>query len=107
MEAVSANRSRRVDASRRRADLSGRLSRRRAAQAAAAEQTAAEEAAADEAEEDFTDQALAESEVADMEPEVTEADTVDGGIDEEDAVAGEAANEESAEAGTDKKVEDE
>ena len=35
MEAVSANRSRRVDASRRRADLSGRLSRRRAAQAAA------------------------------------------------------------------------
>ena len=33
MEAVSANRSRRVDASRRRADLSGRLSRRRAAQA--------------------------------------------------------------------------
>ena len=31
MEAVSANRSRRVDASRRRADLSGRLSRRRAA----------------------------------------------------------------------------
>ncbi len=107
MEAVSANRSRRVDASRRRADLSGRLSRRRAAQVAAAEQTAAEEAAADEAEEDFTDQALAESEVADMEPEVTEADTVDGGIDEEDAVAGEAANEESAEAGADKKVEDE
>ena len=35
MEALSANRSRRVDASRRRADLSGRLSRRRAAQAAA------------------------------------------------------------------------
>jgi large subunit ribosomal protein L22 len=35
MEAVSANRSRRVDASRRRADLSGRLSRRRAAQAVA------------------------------------------------------------------------
>ena len=50
MEAVSANRSRRVDASRRRADLSGRLSRRRAAQAAAAEQAAAEAAAAEEAE---------------------------------------------------------
>ena len=61
MEAVSANRSRRVDASRRRADLSGRLSRRRAAQAVAAEQAAAEEAAAEEAEEDFTDQALAEA----------------------------------------------
>src|SRR5580700_896249 len=46
MEAVSANRSRRVDASRRRADLSGRLSRRRASQAAAAaEQEAADEAA--------------------------------------------------------------
>jgi len=106
MEAVSANRSRRVDASRRRADLSGRLSRRRAAQAAAAEQTTAEEAAAEEAEEDFTDQALAEAEVADAEPEVTEADTVDGGIDE-DAVEGAAANEESAEADVDEKVEDE
>jgi large subunit ribosomal protein L22 len=106
MEAVSANRSRRVDASRRRADLSGRLSRRRAAQAVAAEQAAAEEAAAEEAEEDFTDQALAEAEVADAEPEVTEADTVDGGIDEEDAVDGAAGIEESADAGADKKVED-
>ncbi len=46
MEAVSANRSRRVDASRRRADLSGRLSRRRAAQAEAAAAAAAEEEAA-------------------------------------------------------------
>jgi large subunit ribosomal protein L22 len=106
MEAVSANRSRRVDASRRRADLSGRLSRRRAAHAVAAEQAAAEEAAAEEAEEDFTDQALAEAEVADAEPEVTEADTVDGGIDEEDAVEGAAGIEESADTGADKKVED-
>jgi large subunit ribosomal protein L22 len=110
MEAVSANRSRRVDASRRRADLSGRLSRRRAAHAVAAEQAAAEEAAAEgQAEEDFTDQALAEAEVADAEPEVTEADTVDGGIDEideEDAVEGAAGIEESADAGADKKVED-
>jgi large subunit ribosomal protein L22 len=111
MEAVSANRSRRVDASRRRADLSGRLSRRRAAHAVAAEQAAAEEAAAaeEEAEEDFTDQALAEAAVADAEPEVTEADTVDGGIDdidEEDAVEGAAGIEESADAGADKKVED-
>jgi large subunit ribosomal protein L22 len=47
MEAVSAHRSRRVDASRRRADLSGRLSRRRASQAVAE----AEAAAAAEAEE--------------------------------------------------------
>ena len=44
MEAVSANRSRRVDASRRRADLSGRLSRRRAAQAVAEAEAAATEA---------------------------------------------------------------
>ncbi|MGO8863869.1 MAG: 50S ribosomal protein L22 [Acidimicrobiales bacterium] len=50
MEAVSAHRSRRVDASRRRADLSGRLSRRRAAQAVAE----AEAAAAAEAEESVT-----------------------------------------------------
>src|SRR5208282_6327585 len=64
MEAVSANRSRRVDASRRRADLSGRLSRRRAAQAAAEVEKAAAEDAED-AEEDFTDQALAEAAVAD------------------------------------------
>jgi large subunit ribosomal protein L22 len=47
MEAVSAHRSRRVDASRRRADLSGRLSRRRAS-AAVAEAEAAAAAEADE-----------------------------------------------------------
>jgi large subunit ribosomal protein L22 len=59
MEAVSANRSRRVDASRRRADLSGRLSRRRAAQAKAeADKAAAEEAEADEADEAVTDEAV-------------------------------------------------
>ncbi len=62
MEAVSANRSRRVDASRRRADLSGRLSRRRAAQAEAAaaaeaEEEAATTGAADAAVADQTDQA--------------------------------------------------
>ncbi len=51
MEAVSAHRSRRVDASRRRADLSGRLSRRRASQAVAE----AEAAAAAEAEEEALD----------------------------------------------------
>jgi large subunit ribosomal protein L22 len=51
MEAVSAHRSRRVDASRRRADLSGRLSRRRAAQAVAEAEaeTAAAERDGDEA----------------------------------------------------------
>jgi large subunit ribosomal protein L22 len=53
MEAVSSHRSRRVEGSRRRADLSGRLSRRRAAQAekaAAAEAEQALEAIEDEAE---------------------------------------------------------
>jgi large subunit ribosomal protein L22 len=53
MEAVSANRSRRVDASRRRADLSGRLSRRRAAQAVA-EADAAAVAEAEEVDETST-----------------------------------------------------
>jgi large subunit ribosomal protein L22 len=110
MEAVSANRSRRVDASRRRADLSGRLSRRRAAHATAeAEKAAAAEAEdADEdiTDEDMTDQALAESAVADAEPEVTEADTVDGGVDEDD-VEDSTADEEPAAADADEKSEDE
>src|SRR5580698_1727008 len=48
MEAVSAHRSRRVDASRRRADLSGRLSRRRASQAVAEAEAAAAAEAAEE-----------------------------------------------------------
>jgi large subunit ribosomal protein L22 len=106
MEAVSSNRSRRVDASRRRADLSGRLSRRRAAQA---ERAAAAEAEADvaDADEDFTDQALEEAQVNDAEPEVTEADTVDGGVDEDDAVEDSTADEGSAAADTDEKSEDE
>jgi large subunit ribosomal protein L22 len=106
MEAVSSNRSRRVDASRRRADLSGRLSRRRAAQA---ERAAAAEAEADvaDADEDFTDQALEEAQVNEAEPEVTEADTVDGGVDEDDVVEDSTADEESAAADTDEKSEDE
>ena len=100
MEAVTANRSRRVDASRRRADLSGRLTRRRAAHATAE----AERAAAEEAEE-ITDQALEEAQVNDAEPEVTEADTVDGGVD--DVVEDSTADEGSAAADTDENSEDE
>jgi len=66
MEAVSANRSRRVDASRRRADLSGRLSRRRAAQAKAeADKAAAEEADADEADEAVTDEGVTDETATD------------------------------------------
>ena len=61
MEAVSSNRSRRVDASRRRADLSGRLSRRRAAQAQAeAEQATTDEVEDDEAEDAVTTEAVTE-----------------------------------------------
>ncbi len=106
MEAVSSNRSRRVDASRSRADLSGRLSRRRTAQAERAAAAEAEAEAAD-TDEDITDQALEEAQVNDAEPEVTEADTVDGGVDEDDAVEDSTADEESASADADEKSEDE
>jgi large subunit ribosomal protein L22 len=75
MEAVSSHRSRRVEGSRRRADLSGRLSRRRAAQA--------ERAAAAEAE-----QAL-EAIEAEAEHELPAGD---------EAVTGETTTEETAEA---------
>jgi large subunit ribosomal protein L22 len=110
MEAVSANRSRRVESSRRRADLSGRLSRRRAAQAVAEAEKAAQEAAeaeadeavAEEGDEEVTDQALAEAEVNGAEPEVTEADTVDGGVDEDEEATAEATDDaEDADAAAD------
>jgi large subunit ribosomal protein L22 len=88
MEAVSANRSRRVESSRRRADLTGRVTRRRArAEAKAVEEAEAAEAA--EAEE-ITDEALDEAKVNNAEVEVTEADTVDGGVDEDEDEAVEA-----------------
>jgi large subunit ribosomal protein L22 len=74
MEAVSAHRSRRVDASRRRADLSGRLSRRRAAQAVAE----AEAAAAAEAEEEMTEADAVEA----VEVEETGTATLEDGVDE-------------------------
>jgi large subunit ribosomal protein L22 len=86
MEAVSAHRSRRVDASRRRADLSGRLSRRRAS-AAVAE---AEAAAAAEAEEesigtDLIDGAEAVADVPEL--DLAEADDIeaddDAGVDDD------------------------
>jgi large subunit ribosomal protein L22 len=79
MEAVSAHRSRRVDASRRRADLSGRLSRRRAS-AAVAE---AEAAAAAEAEEESigTDLVDGAEAVADV-PELDLAEVDETGTDD-------------------------
>jgi large subunit ribosomal protein L22 len=89
MEAVSANRSRRVDASRRRADLSGRLSRRRAAHAKAeAEQATSEETEADDVEDAVTDEAVGDETVAEAteteetEEAETETDTVEANADE-------------------------
>ncbi len=83
MEAVSAHRSRRVDASRRRADLSGRLSRRRAS-AAVAE---AEAAAAAEVEEEPTTGVIDAPEL-----EADDVDDIDVGDDdgENDAEENEA-----------------
>ena len=108
MEAVSSNRSRRVDASRRRADLSGRLSRRRAAQAErAAPPRPRPRPTLRTPDEDFTDQALEEAQVNEAEPEVTEADTVDGGVDEDDVVEDSTADEGSAAADADENSEDE
>jgi large subunit ribosomal protein L22 len=85
MEAVSANRSRRVDASRRRADLSGRLSRRRAAQAVAE----AEAAAAAEAEEEITDQGVVDV------VEVDEVETAEAADSQADDVATDAVDAEA------------
>jgi large subunit ribosomal protein L22 len=106
MEAVSAHRSRRVDASRRRADLSGRLSRRRAAQAVAEAEAAAAEAA--EEDKEITDGAAIvpdESETTTAEHEVDEVEEVDetgsgdeaaveAAASEDDAVSAEAETEE-------------
>jgi large subunit ribosomal protein L22 len=105
MEAVSANRSRRVDASRGRADLSGRLTRRRAAQ------SVAEAAAAAEAEEDVTEDVVIEA--PDVETDATETDandTVEDGAEGETADGAAATVEEaddtaSAEADTEEKGE--
>ena len=91
MEAVSANRSRRVDASRRRADLSGRLSRRRAAQAKAeADNAAAEEAEADEADEAVTDEAVTdETSTDETATDETEEDETESAEDTAEANAAE------------------
>jgi large subunit ribosomal protein L22 len=84
MEAVSANRSRRVDASRRRADLSGRLSRRRAAQAKAeAEKAEAEEAEVDEVDDVVIDEAATDETAAEeTEAAETETDTAEASAEE-------------------------
>jgi large subunit ribosomal protein L22 len=79
MEAVSANRSRRVAASRPRADLSGRLSRRRASQAEAE----AAAAAAAEAEEETADPSVIDvAEVDETEAALPEGDGVESEVDD-------------------------
>ena len=50
---------------------------------------------------------MEEAQVNDAEPEVTEVDTVDGGVDEDDAVEDSTADEGSAAADTDENSEDE
>ena len=77
MEAVSAHRSRRVDASRRRADLSGRLSRRRAAQAVA--EAEAETAAAERESDDADAMAPEDTDVTNPEIETEEDFAAEGG----------------------------
>jgi large subunit ribosomal protein L22 len=123
MEAMSAHRSRRVDASRRRADLSGRLSRRRAAAAqrqadaeqaeaerAEAEQAEAERAEAEQAEAEaaVTDEPVVEREATDeTEPEATADEAEPEAVDETDAEdatednADNADNSDNADAATD------
>jgi large subunit ribosomal protein L22 len=83
-EVAGVQRSRRVSESRRRADLAGRLSRRRHAQEEAAEAAAAEEAeaaAAEEAEaaaaEDVGEGELESAEAASEAPEMAESDADD------------------------------
>jgi large subunit ribosomal protein L22 len=77
MEAVSAHRSRRVDASRRRADLSGRLSRRRAAQAVA--EAEAETAAAERDGDEADAMAPEDTDVTNPEIETEEDFAAEGG----------------------------
>jgi large subunit ribosomal protein L22 len=101
MEAVSSHRSRRVDASRRRADLSGRLSRRRAAHAQAeAERAEAERAAAEQAEAERAEAEELEAEELEAEDAVTEEDTDEAEAEAADETA-EDATEDTADAAAD------
>jgi large subunit ribosomal protein L22 len=86
MEAVSANRSRRVAASRPRADLSGRLSRRRASQA---EAEAAAAAAAEAEEEDTGSDVVDATELDVPELEVGEVAETDAATSEHDVAENE------------------
>jgi large subunit ribosomal protein L22 len=101
MEAVSSNRSRRVDASRRRADLSGRLSRRRAAQAKAE----SEQAAADDAE-DVEAEDAGRGEVVAGETTTDDTTADETATDETTDVAATDEADDTAEASADETTED-
>ena len=90
-EAAGSARSRRVAESRRRADLAGRLSRRRTAQAEAAAEAAAAEAAAAEVESELVEDAAMEQSAEDI---VEGAEVELSGDDDE--VVGEVADEAAA-----------
>jgi large subunit ribosomal protein L22 len=105
LEAVSSNRSRRVDASRRRADLSGRLSRRRATQAQAEADKAAAAEAEDEADdalstEDVTDDTAAET-TATEETEETEDQATGAADDNAEASADDETGDDADDKGKD------
>jgi large subunit ribosomal protein L22 len=105
MEAVSAHRSRRVDASRRRADLSGGLTRRRARQAAEAEAAAAAEAEEEVAE---TPQTAVEMDAGEAEVEAAESGAAESTSETDDVVSDEVDGEDdtaSAPADAEKKGE--
>jgi len=95
-EVAGVQRSRRVSESRRRADLAGRLSRRRHAQEEAAEAAAAEEAAAEAAEAAEAEAAAAGEETLD-----DGVDEVTAGADAEEADDAEDAEDASVAAGDD------
>jgi large subunit ribosomal protein L22 len=113
MEAVSSHRSRRVEGSRRRADLSGRLSRRRAAQAekaAAAEAEQALEAIEAEAEHELPpadDVATGETTAHETTDEIEAADQAEATAEESTTETTiEAEAEDAAEANADEPAED-
>jgi len=85
-EVQGAQRSRRVSESRRRADLSGRLSRRRTAQAAAAAEAEAAQAQEEEVESELVDDAATEQAAEDIVESAADEFDTEAAIEENDAV---------------------
>ena len=85
-EVQGAQRSRRVSESRRRADLSGRLSRRRTAQAEAAAEAEAAQAQEEEVESELVDDAATEQAAEDIVESAADEFDTEAAIEENDAV---------------------